>query len=81
MEYIYTEDFLISEDGDEERLKSFRRQGKNIVKRMKKEIKKKFMDMGGEKEIDVYMAQKDEEIMELFNKKEQKLKKNREKKE
>ena len=39
------------------------------------------MDIGGEKEIDVYMARKDEEIMELFNKKEQKLKKNREKKE
>lgn len=77
----YTEDFLISEDGDEERLKSLRRQGKNIVKRMKKEIKNKFMDIGGEKEIDVYMARKDEEIMELFNKKEQKLKKNREKKE
>lgn len=77
----YTDEFLYNEDGDEERLKSLRRQGKNSVKKMKKEIKEEFSEIGGEKEIDVYMAQKDMEIQELFDKKEQKIKKSKAKKE
>ena len=78
---VYTKDFLINEDGDEERLKSLRKQGKNIVKRMKREIEEEFIEVGGEKEIQIYMEQKSAEIMKLFDKKEKKIKKNREKKE
>ena len=78
---VYTKDFLINEDGDEERLKSLRKQGKNIVKRMKREIEEEFIEVGGEKEIKIYMEQKSAEIMKLFDKKEKKIKKNREKKE
>ena len=47
---------------------------------MKKETETEFAEIGGQKEIEVYMKQREEEMLELFDKKEKKLKKNLEKK-
>ena len=72
----YTEDFLYNDDSDENGLKSLKKQGKKILRRMKKETEREFAEIGGQKEIEVYMKQREEEMLELFDKKEKKLKKN-----
>ena len=72
----YTEDFLYSDDSDENGLKSLKKQGKKILRRMKKETEREFAEIGGKKEIEVYMKQRVEKMLELFDKKEKKLKKN-----
>lgn len=67
---------MYNDDSDENGLKSLKKQGKKILRRMKKETEREFAEIGGQKEIEVYMKQREEEMLELFDKKEKKLKKN-----
>lgn len=77
----YTEDFLYNDASDEDGLESLKKQGKKILRKMKKQTKAEFAQIGGEKEIEAYTKQREEELLELFDKKEKQLKRRRKKQE
>lgn len=77
----YTQDYLTNDDIDENGLSSIKKQARKIIRKMKKNLDENFSEVGGKREIEVYIQTKEAELKELFDKKEQKIKKSQAKKE
>lgn len=73
----YTKDYLATEDVDEERVDDLRRQARNIVNRMRRELLTDYNELASDEEVNAFMDRIYKEIRSLMTLKKKQLKQTR----